>query len=126
MSDDPDVIIDAVYENRREGGMCFYRGPNAVYKEHLLDGLRVYHNPYADYPLDPELFGPDEVFQATSDGAANLVLLCPGTRLLVCRQSLRFQPGKMEKIFQNSSPEQSYWHGVNSALHRESRKNLQC
>ena len=123
MSDDPDVIIDAVYENRREGGMSFYRGPNSFYKEHLLDGLRVYHNPYADYPLDPELFCRDEIFQARSAGVANMIPLCPATRLLVCRQSLRFQPGTVEKMLQNTPPDRSYWYGVNSALYRESRKS---
>lgn len=122
MSDDPDIIIDAVYENRREGGMSFYRGPNALYNEHLLDGLRVYHNPFADYPLDPELFGPDEIFQATSAGVANIVPLCSARRLLVCRQTTRFQPGTMEKMLQHLSPERSYWYGVNSELYRACRK----
>lgn len=123
MSDDPDVIIDAVYEDRREGGVYLYRGPNALYKEHLLDGLRVYHNPYADHPLDPELFGSDAVFQATSAGVANLVPLCPAKRLLVCRHSTRFQPGTMEKMLQCASPDMSYWHKVNAELYRENRKN---
>lgn len=32
--------------------------------EHLLDGLRVYHNPFAEHPLDPAVFGHPAVFQA--------------------------------------------------------------
>lgn len=123
MSDDPDVIIDAVYENRREGGMCFYRGPNALYKEHLLDGLRVYHNPFADYPLDPELFAREEIFQTTSAGVANLVPLCPAKRLLVCRQSMRIQPGMMERMLQDVAPDRSYWYGINQEKYLEARKS---
>lgn len=122
MSDDPDVFITAVYENRRAGGTIFYKGPNTRYKEHLLDGLRVYHNPYADYPLDPELFGRNEIFQATSAGVADLVSLCPATRLLVCHQGLRVQPEVIEKIIQEAPPEQSFWYSVNAELYRESRK----
>ena len=34
------------------------------YEEHLLDGLRIYHNPYATHPLDPVLFRHPKVFQS--------------------------------------------------------------
>lgn len=34
------------------------------YQESLLDGLRVYHNPYADHPLDPATFRHPAVFQS--------------------------------------------------------------
>jgi hypothetical protein len=33
------------------------------YKETLLDGLRVYHNPDASYPLDPAIFRTPDVMQ---------------------------------------------------------------
>lgn len=34
------------------------------YSENLLDGLRVYHNPYAAHPVDPALFRHPSVFQS--------------------------------------------------------------
>jgi hypothetical protein len=37
--------------------------PKAQYEENLLDGLRIYHNPYATHTLDPALFGHPSVFQ---------------------------------------------------------------
>ncbi len=126
LSTEPDVIIDAIYENRRDGGMVAYRGPNAFYKEHLLDGLRVYHNPYADFPLAPGLFGRDHIFQATSNGVANLVPLCPATRLLVCRQSIRLPPGMMAQMLQGSFHNRSFWYSVDSALYRAYRKGRSC
>lgn len=34
------------------------------YDESLLDGLRIYHNPYAIHPIDPALFRHQSVFQS--------------------------------------------------------------
>lgn len=34
------------------------------YEEHLFDGLRVYHNPFALHPLDPALFRHRSIFQS--------------------------------------------------------------
>ena len=36
----------------------------AEYTESLVDGLRVYHNPFASHPLDPDLFRHPAVFQS--------------------------------------------------------------
>lgn len=41
--------------------------PKASYSEHLIDGLRVYHNPHASYPLPTEIFRNRRVFQAYWD-----------------------------------------------------------
>jgi len=38
--------------------------PKALYSEHLLDGLRVYHNPYASHPLPKMIFRNRRVFQS--------------------------------------------------------------
>jgi hypothetical protein len=38
--------------------------PKRHYEEHLLDGLRIYHNPYAANPLDPAIFRHPSVFQS--------------------------------------------------------------
>lgn len=37
--------------------------PKFRYSEQLVDGLRIYHNPWATYPLDPALFRHPRVFQ---------------------------------------------------------------
>lgn len=34
------------------------------YQENLLDGLRIYYNPFADHPLDPATFRHPSVFQS--------------------------------------------------------------
>lgn len=122
MSNQPDAIINAVYEDRRDGGLLFYRGPNALYNERLLDGLRVYHNPFADHPLDPDLFQRDEIFQATSDGVASLILQCPARRILACHQSLRIQAGMMERTLAEMSTQRSFWYTTTSERYRDARR----
>lgn len=37
--------------------------PKRQYTENLLDGLRIYHNPFARHPLDPGIFRNPSVFQ---------------------------------------------------------------
>lgn len=39
----------------------------ASYSEHLVDGLRVYHNPYAVTSLEPDVFRNNKVFQTYYD-----------------------------------------------------------
>ena len=39
----------------------------SLYKETLLDGLSVYYNPFAKYPLDRRTFGSPEVALYTFD-----------------------------------------------------------
>jgi hypothetical protein len=43
------------------------RQPKSQYQESLIDGLRVYHNPFATYPLDPAVFRHRSVFQVYHD-----------------------------------------------------------
>jgi hypothetical protein len=38
------------------------------YREHLLDGLHVFHNPFAEHPLDVETLGHERVAQFFFDG----------------------------------------------------------
>lgn len=35
--------------------------PSTAHRETHLDGLQVYYNPYAQHPLDPNIFGPGEI-----------------------------------------------------------------
>lgn len=52
------------------------------YVEHLLDGLYVFHNPYAENPLDPSVFGHDRVAQYFA-GPTGLEETCPDDFLLL-------------------------------------------
>lgn len=111
MGDDPDVMIDAFYENRTDGGLTAYSGPNSRYTESILDGLRVYHNPYAAIPLDPSLFERREIFQATSRGAVSVVPLYPATHNLACRTSTRILPtGTVARMFEGVPVDKSFWY----------------
>jgi hypothetical protein len=41
--------------------------PKRLYQESLVDGLRIYHNPFATHPLDPTIFRHPSVFQIYHD-----------------------------------------------------------
>jgi hypothetical protein len=110
MSGDPDVMIEAIYENRAEGGQHVFRGPNGRYSESILDGLRVYHNPHANHPLDPSLFDRPEIFQATSSGPVRLVGLSENRKILVNRKATSFPVGTMDEVFKDMPPDKSFWH----------------
>jgi hypothetical protein len=111
MSGDPDVIITAIFENRAEGGQAVFKGPNQYYSESILDGLRVYHNPFATHPLDLSLFDRSEIFQATCRAPARLVNLSESRRLLANRTAMTMKPpGFMKEVLAGMSPDTKYWH----------------
>lgn len=43
------------------------RQPKSLYEESLVDGLRIYYNPFATHPLDPAIFRHPSVFQLYHD-----------------------------------------------------------
>jgi hypothetical protein len=68
----PNVFFEAIRWNKNgisphliEARKSAYK--ESAYKESLLDGLRVYHNPWATYPLDVTIFRHRDVFQAYYD-----------------------------------------------------------
>jgi len=65
MSSDPgsDIIFTALRLNMQSDRPHIIRARKAQYAENLLDGLRIYHNPYATYPLDPAAFRHPSVLQ---------------------------------------------------------------
>jgi len=73
LSNDPQSqsIFTAVSLNK--GGVVPHKVslPKASYSEHLIDGLRVYHNPHATHPLTPDIFRARRVFQTYWDVATN-------------------------------------------------------
>ncbi len=68
LSTDPNplVQVQAVRSDPRNGSIATYtrlKKSKFAFRETLLDGLRVYHNPHALLPLDHHVFRSREVFQ---------------------------------------------------------------
>lgn len=53
------------------------------YEEHLLDGLYIFHNPYASNPLNPNLFDHERVAQYTPHPDGGMIENCPDDFLLL-------------------------------------------
>lgn len=66
LSDDPNpnIFFTALRLNPDSSMPYKIQARKHDYRETLLDGLRVYHNPYALHPLDPAVFRSQEVFQS--------------------------------------------------------------
>lgn len=60
----PGIVFTAVRYNPNGVQPHVVREPKHRYSESLLDGLRIYHNPFASFPLDPALFRHPSVFQS--------------------------------------------------------------
>lgn len=65
LSQDPNSrsIFTALRLNKHGIHPHVVREPRSSYTEHLIDGLRIYHNPRARYPLPHNLFRDNRVFQ---------------------------------------------------------------
>jgi hypothetical protein len=59
----PDVLFIALRSNSSSVRPTVIQAMRPNYSEHLIDGLRIYHNPFATHPLDPALFRHPLVFQ---------------------------------------------------------------
>jgi hypothetical protein len=66
LSNDPDTRIHftTIRFDPRTGQIFKYQAFKHDYQEALLDGLRIYHNPHATYPLEWDTFDAPGVFQA--------------------------------------------------------------
>jgi hypothetical protein len=65
MSSDPNpnIFFTALRLNPNSDRPHIIKEPKRRYQENLLDGLRVYYNPFAVYPLNPSVFRHRSVFQ---------------------------------------------------------------
>ena len=52
----PGIFFTALRLNPASDTPHLIQCPKSQYEEHLFDGLRVYHNPFAIHPLDPAVF----------------------------------------------------------------------
>jgi hypothetical protein len=55
----------------------------SAYKEHLLDGLYVLHNPFADHPLPPDALGHDRIAQCYMESDGYIDIEAPEDFLLI-------------------------------------------
>ena len=60
------------------------------YHETILDGLRIYHNPHATFPLDVNLFSAPEVFQSYFDHDSGEWVYETSSKNLLCRMVRTF------------------------------------
>ncbi len=67
------VIFTALRLNPASDQPYIIKQPKRLYQESLLDGLRIYHNPFAEHPLDPALFRRPGVFQWYFQGDERIV-----------------------------------------------------
>lgn len=59
----PGIAFTALRHNPVSDVPHVIQEPKRRYEESLLDGLRIYHNPFALHPLDPQHFRHPSVFQ---------------------------------------------------------------
>ncbi len=94
LSREPDemMFFASLHFNAKGSEPILWKSTKANYRESLLDGLYVFHNPYATYPLPFRYFNHNDITQAT---------LLPGQRVprykcrhghLIQRSSFRVRP----------------------------------
>jgi len=83
----PRIIFMALRLDPASNKPHFIKQPKQEYEEKLLDGLRIYHNPFATHPLEPGLFRNDSVFQLYFEGNEMLVERHEGDLLFRCVQT---------------------------------------
>jgi hypothetical protein len=91
----PNVFFEAIRWNENGINPHLVRARKSSYTESLLDGLRVYHNPWATHPLDVSIFRHRDVFQAYYDSQTGWVyeqrdglLLCRNVYTVLPRRNM--------------------------------------
>jgi hypothetical protein len=62
-----EIVFTALRLNPKSDQPHLIKQPKRLYQESLVDGLRIYHNPFATHPLDPVIFRHPSVFQIYHD-----------------------------------------------------------
>lgn len=84
----PGIVFTALRLNPASDRPHVIKEPKQRYQENLLDGLRIYHNPFAQHPLDPALFRHLSVFQWYFQGDEEFVEQREGQLLFRCVETL--------------------------------------
>lgn len=90
---DPNIVFTALRLNRSSDRPHLIKEPKRRYEESLLDGLRVYHNPFAQYPLNPALFRHPSVFQWYFQDGQEAVEQREGQLIFRCVNTVVDKPG---------------------------------
>ncbi|YCM43347.1 hypothetical protein V2O64_18745 [Verrucomicrobiaceae bacterium 227] len=92
LSEEPagNVVFDTLHYNPKDRSPNRSRHPKKDHREHLLDGLRVYHNPHADHPLPIGLFEDERVFQTYYDHNSDEWIYQTSEQNLLFRSSTRY------------------------------------
>jgi hypothetical protein len=98
LSADPysQIIFDTLHYNPFGCVPTYSRHLKVNHEEHLIDGLRVYHNPYAEHPLPIDLFSDERIFQTWFDHSQGEWQYQISSKNLMFRSSLRFVPNPRE------------------------------
>jgi hypothetical protein len=103
----PGIFFSAFRLNKASTTPHIIQEPKQRYSESLIDGLRIYHNPFALHPLDPAVFRHRSVFQWYFQGDDAIVeqhdgqLLC---RFLMTAQQVAHANGAATSIHKNAPP----------------------
>lgn len=81
---DPNIVFKAMRLNQNSNNPHIIQKSKLSYQENLLDGLRVYHNPFARHPLDPALFRHPSIFQWHFEGGRETIEQREGLLLFRC------------------------------------------
>ncbi len=88
----PGIVFTALRLNPAADRPHVINEPKRRYQESLLDGLRVYHNPFAQRPLDPALFRHPSVFQWHFQGDEEIIEQREGQLLFRCVNTVLEKP----------------------------------
>lgn len=80
----PHIVFTSVRLNPSSDRPHVIKEPKQIYQESLLDGLRVYHNPFALRSLEPALFRHPSVFQWYFQNSDEFVEQSEGQLLFRC------------------------------------------
>lgn len=65
------IIFQTLTATEPYGEPAYSAKKKEEYSESLVDGLHIFHNPFAEYPLDPDVFRKQGVVQHYLDNATN-------------------------------------------------------
>ena len=98
MTKNPEItkIFNTLWGTEPDGAPKIRTALAVDYTESIQDGLQVYHNPYAKYPISPEIFRKEGVVQVFADPDTKELTWEGESNCLMYRlaNSLRFSENK--------------------------------
>jgi len=92
LSHDPgEIVFETIHYNPTGHLPKVSRHHKNAHDETLLDGLRIYHNPFASHPFSTEIFSDPRIYQTHFDHYANEWRYQMSSQNLLFRRCIRFQ-----------------------------------